>query len=112
MLHQDRNALADVVKISPHIPSTGTQNAILSLIIIHVISSSQIYVAIDNPSLLRSVSCFTTSRFLWHCVRAAEYVSHAANLRRKRCQWLFHFSRFRDGIQDTQVFKYSGERLS
>jgi len=48
-LHQDCNEKGDAVKISPRIHSTGAQNAILPLLIIHIIPSCQIYVAIDNP---------------------------------------------------------------
>jgi len=68
--------MGDGAKISPRVSSTCMQNAILSLLIIHIIPSRQIYVAIDNPSLVPSVSCLTTSSYLWNYMSAAEYVSH------------------------------------
>jgi hypothetical protein len=49
LIIRDCKAMGDAAKISPRVPSTGVQNAILSLLIIHIISSRQIYVAIDNP---------------------------------------------------------------
>jgi len=66
-------------KVSPRVLSTRAQNAILSLMIIHVVPSRQIYVAIDNPLLVPSVSCLTTSRYLRNYMRAAEDFSHADN---------------------------------
>jgi hypothetical protein len=60
-MHLDCNAMRDVAKISPRVPSTCAQNAILSLLIIHIIPSSQSFVAIENPLLVPSVSCRTTS---------------------------------------------------
>ena len=60
-MHLDCNAMGDIAKISPRIPSTCAQYAILSLLIIHIIRSRQINVAIDNPSRIPSVSCHTTS---------------------------------------------------
>jgi len=63
-LHQDCNAVGDAAKTSPCIPSTYMQNAILSLLIIHIIPSHQIYVAIDNPSLVPCISCLTTTSYL------------------------------------------------
>src|SRR5882757_9963997 len=74
------NAMGDVAKISPRVPSTCVQNAILSLLIIHIIPSRQINVAIDNPSLVPSISCLTTSSYLWNYVRAADDVFDAENL--------------------------------
>jgi hypothetical protein len=78
-MHLDCNAIGDVAKISPRVPSTCAQNAILSLLIIHIILSRQIYVAIDNPSLVQSVSCLIRS-YLWNSVRAADNVSRAEDL--------------------------------
>jgi len=51
--------MGDIAKISPHIPFTCTQNAFLSLLNIHIIPRHQIYVAIDNPSLVPSITCLT-----------------------------------------------------
>ena len=58
------NAMGDAAKSSPFVPSICAQNAILSLLIIHIIQSHQIYVAMDNPSLILSISCLTTSSYL------------------------------------------------
>jgi len=71
--------MGDAAKISSHIPSTWAQNAILSLLIIHIIPSRQIYVAIDDASLVPSVSCLTTGNYLWNDVCAADDISHAEN---------------------------------
>jgi hypothetical protein len=79
-LDWDCNAMGDAAKTSPRVPSTCAQNAILSLPIIHIIRSRQIYVAIDNPLLVLSVFCLTTSSYLWNYVRAADDVSHAEKL--------------------------------
>jgi len=76
-LHWDCNAMGDAAKTSPRVPSTCAQNAILSLLIIDIIPSRQIYVAIDNLSLVPSVSCHTTSSYLRNYVRAANDVSNA-----------------------------------
>ena len=109
-LHRDSNAIGDVPKISPRVPSTCAQNAILSLLIIHIIPSCQIYVAIDNPSLVLSVSCITTSCYLWNYVRAADDVSHAENLPSNGCRCFSHLYKFQDGIQVTWVLRYCGKR--
>jgi hypothetical protein len=86
--------MGDAAKISPHVPSTCAQNAILSLLIIHIIPSCQIYVAIDNPSFLPSGSCLTTSSYLWNDVRAADNISHAENLQSNRCRCFSHMCKF------------------
>jgi len=70
-LYRDYTAMGDAAKISPRVPSTSAQTAILSSLSIHIIPRRQIDVAIDNPSLAPSVSCFTTSRYLWNDVGAA-----------------------------------------
>jgi hypothetical protein len=62
-LHRDSNAMGDAANISLRVPSTCVQNAILSLLILRSIPSCQIYGAIDNPSLVPSVSCLTTSSY-------------------------------------------------
>jgi len=90
--------MGDVVKISPRVPSTCAHNAILSLLIIHIIPSRRFYVAIDNPSLVLSVSCITTSRYLWNDVRVADDVSHTENLQSYGCRYFSHLNKFRDGI--------------
>jgi len=108
-LHWDCNAMGDAAKTTPRVPSTCAQNAILSLLIIHIIPSREIYVAIDNPSLVPSVSCLTTSSYLWNYVRAADDVSQAENLQRNSCRCCSHLYKFRDRIQVTRVFRYCGE---
>jgi len=110
LIIRDCKVMGDTAKISPRVPSTCAQNAILSLLIIHIIPSRQIYVAIDNPLLVPSVSCLTTSSYLWNYVRAADDVSHADNLQSNGCRCFSHLYKFRDGIQVTRVFLYCGER--
>ena len=102
--------MGDAVNISPRVPSTCAQNAILSLLIIHIIPSGQIYVAIQNPSLVPSVSCLTTGSYLWNDVRAADNISHVENLQSNGCQCFSRLYKFRDGIQVTRVFRYCGQR--
>jgi len=109
-LHRDCNAMGDTAKISPRVPSTCAQNAILSLLIIHIIPSRQIYVAIDNPSLIPSICCLNTSSYLLNYVRAADDVSHAEHLQGNGCQCFSHLYIPWDGIQVPQVFRYCGER--
>jgi len=87
-------AMGDAAKISPRVPSTCAQNAIFSLLIIHIIPSHQIYVAIDNPSLVPSVSCLTTSSYLWNDVHAADNTSHTENLQSNGCRCFSHLYKF------------------
>jgi len=61
-----------------------------SLLIIHIIPSHQIYVAVDNPLLVPSVSCLTSSSYLRNYVRAADNISHAENLQCKGCRCFSH----------------------
>jgi hypothetical protein len=86
--------MGDAAKISPRVPSTYAQNATLSLLNIHIIRSRQIYVAMDNPSLVPSVACLTTSSYLWNYVRGAANVSHPENLQSNGCRRLFHLYKF------------------
>ena len=72
--------MGDAAKTTQRIPSTSASNAILSLLIIYIIPSRQMYVAIDNPSLVPFVFCLTTSSYLWNYVRAADDIAHAENL--------------------------------
>jgi len=94
LIIRDCKAMGDAAKIAPRVPFTCAQNAILSLLIIHIIPSRQIYVAIDNPSLVLSVSCLTTSSFLWNYVPAADDVSHTENLQSNGCWWSSHVYKF------------------
>jgi len=66
LIIRDCKAMGDAAKISPRDPSTCAQNAIHSLLNIHIIPSRQIYVTIDNPSLVLSVTCLSTSSNLWN----------------------------------------------
>jgi len=110
LIIRDRKAMGDAAKLSPPVPSTCAQNAILSLLLIHIILSCQIYVAIDNPSLVPSISCLTTGSYLWNDVQAADNISHAENLQSNSCRCFSLLYKFRDGIQVTQVCSYGGER--
>jgi hypothetical protein len=107
--HRECNAMGDIAKISPCVPSTCAQNDILSLLIIHIIPSRQIYLAIDNPSLVQSVSCFTHCSYLLNYLRAADDVSHTESLQSNGCQCVSHSFKFQDGIQVSSVFRYYGE---
>jgi hypothetical protein len=110
LIIRDCKAMGDTSKISLRVPSTCAQNVILSLLIIHIIPSCQIYVAIDNPSLVQSVSCLTTSSYLWNYGHAPDNISHAENLHNNGCQCFSQLYKFRDGIQLTRVSRYCGER--
>jgi hypothetical protein len=109
---RDCKAMGDAAKISPRVPSTYAYNAILSLLIIHIIPSRQIYVAIDNPSFIPSVSCLTTSSYLWNDVHSADNISHAETLQSNSYRSFSHLYKFRDRIQITRIFRYCGERQS
>ena len=78
--------MGDIGKISPRIPSTSAQNSILSVLVIHIIPRRQIYVTIDNPSLIPSISRVTTSSYLWKYVGAAKAVSHPHTLQSNGCR--------------------------
>jgi len=82
--------MGEAVKISPQVPSTCAQNAILCLLIIHIIPGRQICLAIDNPSHVPSVSCLTTSSYLWNDVCAADNISHTENLQSNGCRGFSH----------------------
>jgi hypothetical protein len=102
--------MGDAGNISPRVLSTCAQNAILSILIIDIIPRRQIYVDIDNSSFVPSVSCLTTSSYLWNDVCAANNISHTENLQSNGCRCFFQLYKFRDGIQVTQVSRYCGER--
>jgi hypothetical protein len=109
LIIRDCKAMGDAAKISPRVPSTCAQSTILSLLIIHIIPSRQIYLAIDNPSLVLSITCLSTNSYLWNYVRAADDVSHGENWQSNRCRCFSHLYKFRDRIQVTRVFRYCGE---
>jgi len=104
-LHRDYNAMGDFGTIPPRVPSTCTQNAILSLLIIQDIPSGQMYVAGDNPSLIPSVSCLTTSSYLCNHVRKGDDVSHAAKFQSYACQCFSHMYKFWDGLPSYLSFQ-------
>jgi len=108
--HQYYNLMGDSAKVSPRVPSTCLQNAILTTLIIHIIPSPQIYVAIDNPLLIPSVCCLTTSSYVWNDMCAADIVSQAESLESSGGWCFSQLYKFRDGIQVTRVFRYCGER--
>jgi len=81
----DCNAMGDAAKICPRVPLICAQKAILSKLMILIIPSRQIYTAIDNPSLVPSISSVTTSSSLWNYMRTADDVSHAENLQSNKC---------------------------
>jgi len=94
LIIRDCKAMGDTAKIFPRVPSTCAQKAILSFLIVHIIPSRQIYVAIDNPSLVPSVSWLTTSSYLWNYVCAADDVSYAENLQSNGCRYFSHLYKF------------------
>jgi len=89
-LHQDCNALGDTAKISPHVPSTCRQNAILLLLIIHIMPTRQIYMSIDCEFLVPSDSSHTTSSYLSKYIHVANNVSHAETLQSNGCRCFSH----------------------
>jgi hypothetical protein len=107
---RDCKEMGDAVNISPRVPSTCAQNAIFSLLIIPIIPSHQIYVAINNPSFIPSVSCLTTTSYLWNDVHAADNISHAETVKSNGCRCFSHLDNFRYRVQVTRVFMYCGER--
>jgi len=96
--------------ISPRIPSTCAQNAILSSLITHIIPGHQSYVAIDNPSLVPSLCCHTTDSYLWNHMHPADNVSHAENIQSNGCRSVSQLYKIRDGNLVTWVFRYCDER--
>jgi len=77
LIKRDCKAMGDAAKISPCVPSTCVQNAILSLLFIHIFPSHQIYVAIDSRLFVPSITCLTTGSYLGHDVSAADNISQA-----------------------------------
>jgi len=96
-LHLNYNAISDTAKISPCVPSPCVQNAIFSFLVIHIIPRRQIFVAVDNPSLIPSVFCLKTSSYLWNSVGAPDDVSHAQNMQRNSCQCFLTCTNFQMG---------------
>jgi hypothetical protein len=77
--------MGDAAKTTPRTPATSVQNAILSLLIMPIIPSRQIYVAIDNPLLVPSISYLTTSSYIWNYGCAADDVSLTENFQGNGC---------------------------
>jgi len=90
-LNQDCNAMGNAANISPRVPSTWAHHPIFPLFSIPIISSYKIYVAINNPSLVASITCLTTSCYLWNYVCAADNISYADNLQSKGYRFFAHF---------------------
>jgi len=111
-LHGDWKAMGDTAKTSPDVPSTCAQNSILSVLIIHITRSCQIYVAINTPSIIPPMFCLTTSSDRWNYLGAAGNVFHIDNLQRNWCHCFSHLNKFGDGIQVTRVVRYCSERQS
>ena len=78
--------MGEVAKISPRVPSTYAHNAILSLLIVHIIPSHQINMGINNPSLVSFVFSFIPTSYIWSFVCAANDDSHAENSQSNRCR--------------------------
>jgi hypothetical protein len=97
-LHQNCNMMGDVATISSCVSSTYAQNAIHCILIRHIIPSHQIYVGIDNPSLILSVCCLTTCSYLWNYVHAADGVSHADKVPSNSGGCVSHWFKFPDRI--------------
>jgi len=95
-LHRNCNAMGQAANISPRFPSTSTPNGILYLLNMHIIPGRQIYVSIENPSLVPSVSSLTTSSYLCKYVRAADNTAHAENLQSNGWWCFSHLYIFRD----------------
>jgi hypothetical protein len=77
--------MGDAAKISPRVSSTCLQIAILSVLIIYIIPSRQIYVAIRNPPHAPSITCLTPGRSHWNYVHVANNISQADNLPSNGC---------------------------
>jgi hypothetical protein len=104
-LHRDCNAMDNAVRHCPCVLTTCTQNAILPLLIIHIIQNCQVYVAIHNPSLVPSSYRLTTSSYLWNYVRAADNISHAENLQTNCCRCFSHLDKSQDQIQVVWILR-------
>jgi len=103
-VHRDYNAIGHAAKNFPRVPSTSVEIAIPSLQIIHIIPSRQISEAIDNPSLVPSISPLTTCTYLWNHTLVADDVSNTDNFQSHGCRCLSQLYKFGDWIQVTQVF--------
>jgi hypothetical protein len=106
MFHRDCIAMGEYAKISALVTSIFAQIEILSLLIIHIDRSGQIYVTIDYTSLCLWVSCLTCGSYLWNQMGAVDNVSHADNIQSKGCQFFSHLNKIPEAIQVTRVFRY------
>jgi len=106
---RDCNAMGDAGNISPRFRSICAQNAILPIPITHIMPSRQIYVAIENPSLVPSITYLTTISYLWNYMRAADNISHTENLQSNCCRCCCHLYKIPHRIQVTWVSRYRCE---
>jgi hypothetical protein len=100
------NALGGVVTFSPHVPSTCTLNGILSVWIRDIIPSSQQYVAIDNPSLIQSICCFSTTSLVMYYCHADDNDCNSEIMQSPSEQCVPHWDNIRDQIEVILPFKY------
>jgi len=82
------NVIGNAAKMTARIPFICAPNVILFLVTEHIIPGCQIYVAVENPSLVLSDSCRTTCSYHWNSVRTDDIISHAENLKSNSC-WCF-----------------------
>jgi hypothetical protein len=98
-LHRQRIAMGDAAQTSPRARSTCANNAILCLLLVHVIPRRQIYVASDNPSLIPSISCLKTSCYLWNSMHAADHGFHAETFEKTTAGAFVTCTKFEAGRQ-------------
>jgi hypothetical protein len=73
-LHRNYNVMGDSTKTASCVPSTSMHNVILCILILHIVPNCHIYVAIDNPLLVPSVSCVNSCSYHSNFVRVADDV--------------------------------------
>ena len=95
-LYQDQNEMGNAAIISHCVPSSCVYNAMLSTQTFQVIPSRQMYVAIDNPSLIPSFRCLTTSTYWANYLCTAGDVSHVEQLQSNDCQCFSQLNKFQD----------------
>jgi len=86
LIIRDCHEMGDSNNISPGVPLICGQNAYIALLMIQIIPSHQIYMAIDNPLFVPSVSCLTTSSYLCNDLRAGDNISCADNFASNDCR--------------------------
>jgi hypothetical protein len=108
-LHRDCNSIGDLANISPRIPSTCASHGILTLLIIHIFPCYQMYMAIDNPLLVSSVSCLTTNSYLCNSIRGADNISHTETAKATAADAFLTCTNFEIG---SKLPKFSGIAVS